>query len=365
MNETAYDERKMRAFLLGALTEEETELFDELSFTDDRFADALNASEKDLVDAYARGELSDAELESFENHYLASPMRREKAEFAAAFQAFAERKTAQTAAEIPELPKKSLFAGWNFSRRRGFAFQFGLAAATLLFLFLGVWSWLANRRLSEQTIGTKEPPAEEFQTPPNTENDKQSAAQRRSPEGGSTFEQPPKESILVAQKQSPERLRKPSGLKKQPAEDLPPQTQPKQTPPVISTGSDQPRVEPRVTIASIVLTPALRGDGSRIAELSISPETAFVDAQLELETDEFPAYRVALVDLSNRIWWRSDSLKAQKSGDGKTLTVRFPAKNLKPQIYSLVVSGVGAGGAPEQIGSYPFRVATPLPKGKN
>jgi hypothetical protein len=110
-----------------------------------------------------------------------------------------------------------------------------------------------------------------------------------------------------------------------------------------------------LSIASFVLAPPLRGT-SDIPNLSIPAKTDAVAAQLQLEADEFAAYRVALVNQSNQILWQSGKIKAKQVGDGKVLNVRFPAKILKSQIYSLVVSGIGASGAAEEISSYPVRV---------
>lgn len=91
MNEKTYNNQVITAYLLGSLPEAETERFDELSFTDDRFADDLKTTENDLIDAYVQGELKNPMLEKFESYYLVSPVRREKVKFAQTFQIFAEK----------------------------------------------------------------------------------------------------------------------------------------------------------------------------------------------------------------------------------------------------------------------------------
>ena len=83
------DQRQIELYLLGALPESGTERLDELSLTDDGFVEQLRAAENDLVDAYARGELSSEIAEVFRARYLASPKRRAKLRFAQAFLAFA------------------------------------------------------------------------------------------------------------------------------------------------------------------------------------------------------------------------------------------------------------------------------------
>ena len=96
MSESIDRAAAMIQYLLGTLPEAETERFDALSVADPEFANELTAIEKNLVDAYVEGELTGPTLERFESHYLASPLRREKVEFARAFHNFAdERRRAQ------------------------------------------------------------------------------------------------------------------------------------------------------------------------------------------------------------------------------------------------------------------------------
>ena len=76
MSKRTYNDQTINEYLLGSLPEAESERLDELSFTDDEFAEALRAAEKDLVDAYVQGELSGAALERFKSHYLSTPRRR-------------------------------------------------------------------------------------------------------------------------------------------------------------------------------------------------------------------------------------------------------------------------------------------------
>ena len=85
------DDGVLTRYLLGSLPSEESERVDELSFADDEFALRLDAVENDLVDAYARGDLSGDALQQFQNFYLSSPRRREKVDFARALLRFSEK----------------------------------------------------------------------------------------------------------------------------------------------------------------------------------------------------------------------------------------------------------------------------------
>ena len=72
-------------YLLGKLPEEDRKRFDDLSLMDDEFTDLLELVENELIDQYVRGELTGDTLKCFSSHYLASPIRREKVEFAEEF----------------------------------------------------------------------------------------------------------------------------------------------------------------------------------------------------------------------------------------------------------------------------------------
>ncbi len=78
-------------------------------------------------------------------------------------------------------------------------------------------------------------------------------------------------------------------------------------------------------------------------------------ALLALESDDFPAYRVALKDPStNRELWRSVDLKTTAGGESKIVTIGIRADLLKTQNYVAELTGVRSRGLPEFIGAYAF-----------
>lgn len=85
MTEQTMDEQMLLKYLLGTLSEKETEQLDEMSVTNDDFAERLRDAENDLVDAYVRGELSGDTLARFKSHYLISARRKNKVSFAETF----------------------------------------------------------------------------------------------------------------------------------------------------------------------------------------------------------------------------------------------------------------------------------------
>src|SRR5712691_2212508 len=103
MSDPTYNQQTITQYLLGVLPEAEIERLDELSISNDEFADSLRVAEKDLVAAYVQGELGGADLENFKSHYLASPFRREQVAFARSFPVFG----AQEAVSIRTTPART------------------------------------------------------------------------------------------------------------------------------------------------------------------------------------------------------------------------------------------------------------------
>lgn len=323
----------MKEYLLGTLPEAETEKFDELSFTDDAFADELKSAEKDLVDSYVQGELSAGELKSFNSYYLASPIRRERMKFSQAFHTFAEKKIEEETQKEISTPVESeskqtltgLFSVLNIFKSPRPLLQWGFAAAALVFMLLGGWLFFQNSRLRNQmndTQAKRDALAErekvlqeqiEKQNTANSENEKELARLRQ-------------ERQLLEEELKKEQER--AAQQKQSSPDS-------------------------ISIASLILLPQLRGS-NQPKTVSVSNQTDYLSVQLVLESDDYKTYRVTLQG-NNKIIWQSGNLKTRKRGDSKTLNLRLPAKLVKSQIYSFDVYGVGADGNTENLSSYTFK----------
>jgi hypothetical protein len=337
MSKQTYDNQTITDYLLGSMPEAETMRFDELSVTDNEFAETLKAAENDLVDAYVQGELTGEELERFRFHYLASPLRREKVAFAQAFQVLGEKRASEQAAEVlsgnaAEPARKTKTSGW-FSGLSVFtaprlALQWGFAAMALAFLIAGGWFVFENMRLRQQISQTR------------AEGD---ALGRREQELRNELDDRRSASTKTEQDllQATEELRR---LQKEQ----------KKEPDRYNVDQSQPSRPSEGLIVSFILAPQMRSIG-QVPIVSIPAEADYVAMQLDMESNDYPDYRVGLLDPSNnQVLWHSSKLKA--TGNRKALSVRFRAGLLKPQTYLLQVSGVPVSGRSEVIGDYPFRV---------
>ncbi len=143
MNEQSYQNREIIEYLLGSLPAAETERFDELSFTDAKFAAALDAAENELLDAYVRGELADETLKKFKFHYFASPLRRKKVNFAETLQIYGKQHREKTvgtmisAQATPEQTSDGAFSFLNIFKNQNLLLRFGFIFGALLLMIAG------------------------------------------------------------------------------------------------------------------------------------------------------------------------------------------------------------------------------------
>lgn len=331
----SYDNEKITAYLLGVLPDAEAEIFDELSFTDDGFANDLSAAEKDLVDLYVRNELRGTTLEQFKNFYLASPIRREKVKFAETFLQFAETKPKRTFAEI--------LAGFFTIPR--FSLQWSFALAAFALLILGGWFYRENLRL-QQEIGQTNINREELLRRENELKMREKQLLDEISNRQTANEETEKE--LTKVREESEKLEK--ELQNQKSIQPQPQIVEKQEKTKPNPTNSPSR---QISIASFILTPSLRGNND-LPTLSMPPNTDVAAMKLELEGDDFSFYRVRLQNQSDgKILWQSGKIKSKRN---RALNVRFPAKLLKSNIYTLEVSGVSADGTNEIISNYSFRI---------
>jgi hypothetical protein len=334
MKRQTYDDKLLTDYLLGSLSEEEAERLDELSFTDDELAARLQVVENDLVDAYARGEMTGATLERFKSHYLASPMRREKAAFARGFQDLLrqsvttereQRSFGETSAARELASHKGFLHRFFFPTRS--AVQWGLAAAALVVLLLSGWLAFDNLRLRDQ-MNQARAEREELQ---RRERELQTElADQRS--GDSE-----KEQELAALRERLAELER--QLDKQPGAKS--ETEPERAAP---------------NTVAFTLAPQMRG-ASQPATVTIPADAEYVAFTLELEPNDFASYCAELkARPGDEVVWRSARLKAKAAGGGHRIAVTVRAALLKSGMYNLESYGVSPTGAAEIISSYPIRV---------
>jgi hypothetical protein len=311
-------ESELTQYLLGGLSAEEREQFDELSVADDEFAERLCAVENDLVDAYVAGELQGAALSQFESHYLSTVYRRTKVEMARLITQAGARPEAspkikssippiKASGEMSQNPRDS------YSRHAAtMSWRWAAVAAIALLSLSTAWLGFSNFRLRNQdragraAYGELQERLSQLRSQLETEHELQA----------------PKTSAAGA-----------------------------------SDMGERASGSTTALVASIFLLPQRRG-AAEIPAASISARTGSILLQLELESDDFPQYEVSVRDLmSNQAVWSGEASKSERSGRSTTLSVLLPTASVKSHNYIAEVSGIGASGKAELLNGYVFKIA--------
>src|SRR5262245_39984344 len=131
-------EAMMTKYLLGELSEEEEIRLEDRYVLDGNFFDRLLVAEDELIDSYVRGELTGPQKQSFEQHFLASPKRKERLRSAQALRRVL-REDAQAARETAKRGERLTL--WQRAQEvlRLFytGMPLGMSAAMLLLLIGG------------------------------------------------------------------------------------------------------------------------------------------------------------------------------------------------------------------------------------
>lgn len=308
-------------YLLGTLPAAELDYFDELSITDDNFVAALRETENDLIDAHSRNELTGATLARFNSHYLASPLRRERADFGRTFQTWSGD---LPGASSPKAPDDTHFAGPSWFSWLEFKPRWaGAAVLAVGIMLIAVAALIVqNRRLQQREAETQARYTELRQREQELQN--QVASQRTA-----TLKT---EQELARIREERERLDRESNPPAAPVTE---------------------RVNP---VIALVLTVPMRGANQQ-PTVTIRPGSSTLAAQIELGLADFPLFQAELIDSRNGlILWQRGKINARGADRRKTLSLSVPLHLLRPGNYLIRVTGRPAAAPPELVGDYPFRV---------
>ena len=188
MNDERMSKTQLRAYLFGELDEIVAEQLAEKCFVENDWHAALLAERDDLLDAWARGELTLVEAAKLEARLAELPALRERAEFARSL----HQHLAKPAEPLAETQAESLSWRVWFAQLFTWEKRWQLAAAATVVLALGswlVWNALHARptpsppNLAQQPSVTPEPKAP---SPDNRElavtHEKTKPALRQTPE---------------------------------------------------------------------------------------------------------------------------------------------------------------------------------------
>lgn len=288
---------KTREMLLGRLADESRSQFEESFTADEEIFDIVRAAEDELVEQYAYNKLNENDRIAFESNYLNLESGRRRLALTRTLIARSE-----FASPIITEEKVSVFAAIAafFAGSRS-AIATGFVVVALL--FGGVW--LLNRKTEEVAVQPTIPtPTPAVKTP-------EVAAPIPTPD--------------IA--------------------ELPKNTEPR--PDVQPTPKQERPAVPMVAL----IAGSLR-DGGKMQQLSLTEQTEKAIFRLKLESNDYPAYRVDVVDADGRSVARIASVRAS----GRRLDATVPTHQLKTGEYIVKLSGLNSVGQPESVADYPVRI---------
>ena len=319
MEQKAINDKTIVRYLLGELSEEEQAKIEEQYFVDDEYFEQLVAIEDDLIDSYVKGELSPLERERFEKHFLNSPQRRQRLEFAKTLmKVVAETVRAEQPVRTMVYDKSRPWwqALFNFLIAPNPAFSF---AVLLLGAVVG-GSWLMIQTQELRTRLTAFDAEKQLFSQRQQELQDQVAQQRdRSDQLANQLENERSQRTQLEQKLN--RLQSP-----QPAMD-----------------------------SFVFFADATRGAGEE-NRVVIKSGTDFVELKLVLENPNSKSYRATIQNADEEIIASQSILPARPTKSEKMITWRLSMAYFLEDEYLLTLEGMTDSGKFELVDSYKFSV---------
>jgi anti-sigma factor RsiW len=322
------DEQQIVRFLLGELPEDERQGVEGRLFQDDSFYSHILAIQEELADDYVQGDLTADQRKQFENHFLKSPRRKERVDFAAAF-AGALAQNDHAPSVFPAAASSD--AKWWSSFTAFVPKLVPMAAGALALILLVTASslYLQNRRLKNDVR--------------QAQSDRDSVI-RRSQSDGQTLDG------KVDQLQ-----REIANLRAQ-GGDLEGKVQEKQKElEALQRSSRVTRVQPStVALANFILSPGLKRGEDEPEKIIIAPDAKLVQLQLVLQREEkYKTYIAEIRTARGNLISSKSGLTVTRSDYGQVVSLVVPANQLLAGEYELALKGADKTNL-EVVGYYYF-----------
>lgn len=283
--------------LLGRLDDETRSRFEESFTADEQIFDIVRAAEDELVEQYAYNKLNDSDRIAFEANYLKLESGRRR--LALTRSLIARSEFASPVVTEEKVSFSAAIAAFFTGSRAAIATGFAVVA-----LVVGGF-WLMNRKPDEVAVQPTIP------TP---------TLLVKTPE-------------VAAPVPTPEIAELPSNTERRP------EVQP------------TPKQE-RASVPMVALIAGSLRDGGKMQQLSLTDQTEKAILRLKLDSNDYRAYRVEVVDADGRSVVRIASVRAS----GTRLDATIPTNQLKTGEYIVKLSGLTSTSQPESVADYPVRI---------
>lgn len=313
MTENLYNEKELRAFLLGNLPDEARAGIEDRFLADEDFAAQLELAEDELIESYLRRELSAADEQRFRITFLSQPRRRERVLTMKSVLAVVNAEAPGPVAPAPSFWSQ-LSAFLHFESALA-----GVAVAALVLFVMGLAALFVISKLRSKSDG---PIAQ--QSPGPIRPAVTASVSPISSPGTPPLQASPSPAVTPTPRLSPS--------------------------PLPETAADGP------IFATIALQPSLVRDPSAANRLILASSVKQVRLQLGLESNDFADYSIRLSTVQGELVWQARSIRPTAPGPRASLFVTIPAARLSTDDYLVEISGRSEAGSREVISSYFFTV---------
>lgn len=333
MNSENFGENLLRRYLLGELTADECARVEDAAFADAETLALVQTTENDLIDEYARGELSAVEKHNFERMFLTSAERKTKIEFARTFAESEEKKIAPSQIETsaPQTKGKGFWqtlSGWRLQP------QLAFGALALLVLLVGGSLIFFNSRKNDTEIV------------------------RRENANGAPSPQTPNQAANDSSNRSAPNFSPPSSVETSPAPEKSNQNKPANIQPTPMPAAPPPikNAPAAPTFATLFFSAGMTRGGGESLQLKLSPNVKNARFVFDLEKgDEYKTYEIELRNKSGALVTKRRAFRAATRG----ITINVPAAKLPAGNYEAVLRGIADENQGATIGYYDFEIVKP------
>jgi hypothetical protein len=338
------EEEEIIAYLLGALTEIESDHFEQRYLEDPALFAEMQEVEDELIDDYANGALMPEDRFRFEQHFLRTPDRREKVRFAVAMRGRAaswkkEKRTTGPSATVVIESSAAVSNQADATRDNLLQFrrwlrpipawrEWGAIAAAILIAIAAGALWLRNREAERELTAAH---ATELRL-----HEEARLQSTRAQEGQTQLES--------------ERLR---------ANTL--QMQLQTVSDQVKTLAEQTRGVGRVVVKAFVGLEYLArntrgGSEGKVKTLNVPVNAGAVRLGVEFEETAFQNFRATLLSVDGNPTWSSlKILKARTTGGRQSLMLTIPSASLGSAEHQLIINAVKPQGEIE-VARYRLRI---------
>ena len=320
-------EARLTRYLLGECSEAEREQLEAEYFADeDLFAQMLTA-EDDLIDAYARNQLSSEQRQRFEQHFQNSPQMRDRVQFARALTG-PVKDIREPRPEVVKAKSPSFLAAIFASTR---AWQFAMAGVAIVAITGFSWLLVERSRMNQRLLALQ---AEQERLNKQSDELRRAAEAERARSAELTAQ-------LDARARGESQSIRPPGISSNDAL------------PGNAFGND---VVAEVRTPEFSLFPGnVRAGGGTTLRVPTKARSLRLHPMLE-NPPRYQEYSAAIEKADGGSAWAANTFRRTGTKSNRLTLPTIPADRLPAGDYILLLKGKRADGTEETVGSYSFRI---------